>query len=653
MSENKNNLQQSLKELTVWLSYMSYPVTTAVYFERAFRKLCGKVITVGPMLPECHIEKWSLQNMKQPITPLDISTEFETDMGVVLQGHPLQPRPDLFVWVESAKGYLPENIAALQCPTCCYLIDSHVTPARHLSLASRFDYVFIAQRNYLEKLREVNPRTYWLPLACDPEVHRSFPCEKLHNLSFVGSVQVDSRRADLLAELNNTLPVNLVRCFMDEMAQVFSASRLVFNNAVNNDLNMRFFEVLSTGALLLSDMARGSGQAELFMDGEEYACYHDANLQDMARFYLENEELRERIARRGQRLVHAAHTYRHRVEDMLAVVLSGKPDTYSAEELRHQSLVGEEPFVEELRTALARNVPQRSFVIPVLDYSPASEYNILTLLDDLQDIEGEVVVVFNGTGVGEELKDHPRITRHAIMKQNVGVARGWNIGLDMSEAETVFILNADVHVRQESVSAVEQGLRELPAAACVGPQGAYVNFALCRDHAYFDKGSFHEPMEVDAVSGFFFAVNRRLFEERGIHFENGYTPCYFEEWDIGLQIRKAGLKNYIVPTAAYNHHWSGSIRALRSISYMGHDETAGEVQLRNRALFLAKWRKIARECGCPDLLLGGWKRYMITMVRQLLAAGQVEQAREAAHQLLASYPEDFSVVSLARYVELS
>ncbi len=649
--ETRNDLRQ-FEDMTIWLSYMSYPVTTAVYFERAFRKLC-RTVTVGPMLPESNIEKWSLQNMKQPITPLDISTEFETDMGAVLQAHPLQPRPDLFIWIESAKGYLPENLEAFECPTCCYLIDSHLTLARHIYLATHFDYVFIAQRNYLEKLREVNPQTYWLPLACDPEVHRAYPCEKLHNVSFVGSVPIDSRRERLLAELNSGLPLNLARAFWDEMAQIFSASKLVFNNAVNNDLNMRFFEVLSTGSMLLCDMARGSGQSELFIDGEEYACYHDGNVLDMARFYLENEELRERIARRGQRLVHAAHTYRHRVEDMLAVVLSGKPDTFSPEELRHQSLAGEVSFVEELRSAQSRNAPQRSFVIPVLDYSPASEYNILTLLDDLQGIDGEVVVVFNGASVGEELKDHPRITRHAIMKQNVGVARGWNIGLDMSEADTVFILNADAHILPEAVTALEQGLRELPGAACVGPQGAYVNFNLSRDYCYFDKGSFQEPLEVDAVSGFFFAINRRLFEENGIRFENGFTPCYFEEWDVGLQIRKAGFKNYVIPTVAYNHHWSGTIRALRSIPYMGHDETAGEVQLRNRALFMAKWRKIARECGRPDLLESGWKRYMSSTVRQLLAAGRTEQAREAAHQLLTSYPDDFTVISLARYVELS
>ena len=37
----------------------------------------------------------------------------------------------------------------------------------------------------------------------------------------------------------------------------------------------------------------------------------------------------------------------------------------------------------------------RSFIIPVLDYSPHSPYNVTTLLDDLESIHGEVICIFN------------------------------------------------------------------------------------------------------------------------------------------------------------------------------------------------------------------------------------------------------------------
>ncbi len=63
------------KDPLIWLSYVSYPITTAVYFERALRKK-HKVITCGPNLPEQLIKQWQLENMKLPIKDLDVSTGF-------------------------------------------------------------------------------------------------------------------------------------------------------------------------------------------------------------------------------------------------------------------------------------------------------------------------------------------------------------------------------------------------------------------------------------------------------------------------------------------------------------------------------------------------------------------------------------------------
>ena len=54
---------------------------------------------------------------------------------------------------------------------------------------------------------------------------------------------------------------------------------------------------------------------------------------------------------------------------------------------------------------------QRSFIIPVLDFSPHSPYNIRTLLDDLAAIPGEVICIFNSREVYEELKSHKRIDK--------------------------------------------------------------------------------------------------------------------------------------------------------------------------------------------------------------------------------------------------
>lgn len=636
-----------MNNIHVWLAYVSYPVTTAAYFERALRRQC-RTTTIGPPLPSELIEKWQLQNMKLPQKEQDISTGFRPDMAEILAGTAPENRPDLYLWVESVGGHYPLNLDAITCPKVCYLIDSHLNLPMHLDWARQFDMVFIAQREYLDEFRKQGTKAYWLPLGCDPEVHCRTGVEKNYPIGFVGGVQPGSRRETLLTALSSRISVHYERCFWDDMARLFSRSKIVFNEAVRNDLNMRVFEVMSTGTLLLTDMARNSGQDELFRDGEDYAVYRDSTVSDVARFYLDNEELREQIAARGQRLVHNAHTYGHRIEDLIAVSLGGKQDTYSAAELRKRSLSGVPAVDADIPSQVCISTAARSFVIPVLDMSPASEYNIGTLLDDLADVEGDVIVIFNGPEVAEHLKGHPRITRYAVMKQNIGVSRAWNVGLEMAVTPTVFILNADLHVEREAIDALEHALYTLPGAACVGPQGSFVEYALTRDYIYFDKGTFNSPLEVDAVSGFFFAVKLQHFNEKIMRFENGFTPCYFEEWDIGLQIKQAGLKSYVIPTTGYDHHWSGTIRALREIGYYEKSETAGEILLRNRMMFLNKWRGIADRTNDPKLLESGFSAHEINRAKALIADGQAEEARQVLEGAALCCLESAEIASLKR-----
>ena len=632
----------------VWLSYVSYPVTTAAYLERALRKIC-RVTTIGPKLPEELIARWDLHNLNQPVRPHDIDTPMSYDLGEILAQVDPSAHPDIYLWVESVGGHQPWNFEALECPKVGYLIDTHLSLDYHLELAKKFDFVFLVHRQFVAEIRKVNPNTHWLPVACDPAIHSAHECKKQFEISFVGSIQSGLRRHQLLSHLGSQLPVHYERCFLNDMANVFSRSKIVFNEAVKNDLNMRAFEVMSSGALLLTDMTTDTGQDILFRDGEDCAVYRDAHITDTARFYLENEALREQIAQRGRRLVHNAHTYDHRVADLLAVALGSKADTLSAEELREQSLVGVPAIDADFAASICISSTRRSFVIPVLDMSPASEYNILTLLNDLEAIEGDVIVIFNGQEVAEHLKGHPRITRYAIMKKNIGVARAWNLGLEIAVTPTVFMLNADLHVEREAIDALEQALNSLPDAACVGPQGCFSEYPLVKDYLYFEKGTFNRPLVVDAVSGFFFAVKTEHFNNKTIRFENAFTPCYFEELDIGLQIKQAGLKNYIVPVTGYDHHWSGTIRALREIEYYDKSETAGEILLKNRRLFLNKWYAIANRCSKKNLLESGFMAFIADQAELLIGEGRYSDAEMLIANATARAPENERTVALRRF----
>ena len=71
----------------------------------------------------------------------------------------------------------------------------------------------------------------------------------------------------------------------------------MFNRSVRNDVNMRVFEALACGSLLVTNDLSDNGQDGLFRDGVHLATYRDADeLLDKVAFYLKRDELRERIA---------------------------------------------------------------------------------------------------------------------------------------------------------------------------------------------------------------------------------------------------------------------------------------------------------------------------------------------------------------------
>jgi hypothetical protein len=104
-----------------------------------------------------------------------------------------------------------------------------------------------------------------------------------------------------------------------EMGTVYAASKIVLNVPVKDDVNMRVFEGMASGALLVTERT-GNGLTELFTPGEHLVTYeHHDEVPTLVRHYLDDVQERERIARNGQQLVSQQHTYDHRIETMLAV----------------------------------------------------------------------------------------------------------------------------------------------------------------------------------------------------------------------------------------------------------------------------------------------------------------------------------------------
>ena len=232
---------------------------------------------------------------------------------------------------------------------------------------------------------------------------------------------------------------------------------------------------------------------------------------------------------------------------------------------------------------------QRSFIIPVLDYSPHSPYNIETLLKDLENITGEVICVFNSIEVFEKLHNHPRIDKYCFNSLNAGVSRSWNIGINLAEGKAAFILNADIHILPPAVEQLESYLFSLDKAVIIGPQGTHLNLKDLSIIKYFEKGTFNEPVQTHDVSGFLFAIHLERYLKQRLVFDVQFSPCFFEEWDMGFQVMQAGLACYAVPVRDFEHHWGASHDENLSINYFGKEISRKEIMSGNRDRFVAKW----------------------------------------------------------------
>ncbi len=310
-----------LKRKNILMDFVSHPATTAYYLERAFRQH-HNVITCGAMINLDVIHKWDLGELKWPVEPQDIFRGTGEGVDSVLKQLPAGWSPDFYLYVETGLSDIPVDLEELTIPKVCYLIDTHLHLEKHIEIAARFDVVFLAQKEYVDTVKsKTNSEVFWLPLGCDPEIHRKVDVEKLWDVGFVGSVTpANPRRKQLLDLIQTRFDLKVDRKFMDEMARLFCQSRIVFNNAIRDDLNMRVFEVLCTGSLLVTDDA--VGLTELFVEGKHFVKYEDDNLLETVRYYLDHPDEREIVAKAGREKVLASHTYGHRIKQIIETLNS-------------------------------------------------------------------------------------------------------------------------------------------------------------------------------------------------------------------------------------------------------------------------------------------------------------------------------------------
>ena len=118
-----------------------------------------------------------------------------------------------------------------------------------------------------------------------------------------------------LPGLTNHGPVDNYR----EMPLVFKQSRINLNislRSTKSGIPQRAFDIMGSGGFLLSNYQNDF--LDYFIPGEDFDFYESkADLLHKIDYYLTNEAERLQIARNGHDKIAAAHTYCHRIREML------------------------------------------------------------------------------------------------------------------------------------------------------------------------------------------------------------------------------------------------------------------------------------------------------------------------------------------------
>jgi len=189
--------------------------------------------------------------------------------------------------------------------------------------------------------------------------------------------------------------------------------------------------------------------------------------------------------------------------------------------------------------------------------------------------------------------------KYYFNQQNLGFLRSANIGALRAQGDYLVFLNNDTIVTDHWLDSLIEFLEKDKKIGLVGSKLIYPDGMLQEAGAViFANGStwncsgsggllnkcFDFPREVDYCSGASLAIRSDLFIKLGM-FDEFFLPCYYEDVDLALRVKQAGLKVYYVNNSVAYH--------FEGISH-GRNLKSGvkKYQFINKEKFINKWKHV-------------------------------------------------------------
>lgn len=282
------------------------------------------------------LHQWDLRHMNTKIVSLARDTK--PDIAIITGGHRIS-------------SHSVEMLKKNGIRTALWTIDAPLNFGPIIHVAPLYDHIFCQGTEAVELLHRAGIEgAQWLPVACDPNVHKPVglsPEERRqygNDVVFAGSYYPN--RAELFERLVDfDLGIwgpgwgaldwrsKLRGCIKaahappSEWLKLYSAGKIVLATHFRDpeerfpvyQASPRVFEALACEAFVLSDGQRDV--FSLFTEGEHLARYGDPDeLIEKVAYYLDRPQDRSEMARRGRQEVLTHHTYVHRIERLLSIM---------------------------------------------------------------------------------------------------------------------------------------------------------------------------------------------------------------------------------------------------------------------------------------------------------------------------------------------
>ncbi len=354
--------------------------------ERGLRELRPSIAVVGPMyggsLPIAGYVARALGHLNQRVHGIDVSSfrdgfsnieryfreRRNTDLvqgqyvemlsELVLQ-NVIEKKIDIVIALAQAPltGRVLEEMRKRGIITVMWFVEDCRRFLGWKDLARYYDYMFLIQKGEFPQLVEQAGagRAIYLPVGCDPEIHRPARLTAEENkrwgsqVSFVGAGYNNRRHVfATLAQrdfkiwgtewptfppFDRLLQEQGRRLTPEEYTKIFNASTINLNlhSSTERDgvepfgdfVNPRTFELQAAGAFQLVD--NRELLPELFVPGKEVATFSSTEeLHQRIDYYLQRPEERAAIVEAGRKRALTDHTYERRLQALLGYIYADK-----------------------------------------------------------------------------------------------------------------------------------------------------------------------------------------------------------------------------------------------------------------------------------------------------------------------------------------